>query len=503
MPQNTVNAAGSSMLKFVLPLLLLLITTGAANEPERLTVYAPQAKFTLPVNDIAGRKYVGVFELLEPLSAPELKTAGTQWKLRVPNSGSPGNSVEADFTDGSANATVRGQKITLSAPARHESGRLLLPLHGIDSVLKPLLQTEVIFHEASRRLFLAGSADEAVIELDRGEPSTLALHFAAAVSPTISQEGNTLKLSFAKDPVVIAHDSEPLNDKLFTSENYAESNGTATLTIIGSAPLLATFADGGKTIVVSRAPAPGASSVASNVPSPAAAAPAPTIASSPLQDSAATSQTAPNANSRMSDRSLSPAPATPSFVVVVDPAHGGSDSGARITPTLAEKDITLSLARRLRSELQSRHIAVDLLRDGDSDPSFDDRATKTNLERPALFICLHAEPGTVVNIYTPALPVALSKAIDKKSFLPWPTAQQAFLSQSAALAPRIAESIGKREIPAQVRPAFLEPMRFIAAPAVAVEVPADRHGLRIPEEQIAGAIAEAVMVWKADRGAAQ
>ncbi len=472
---------------------LLLLNSGTASERQRLAVYAPQANFVLPVSEIGGTTYVGIFELLEPLSAPELKVVGTQWKLRVPDSGNAGKSIEADFEDGNATAIVRGQKILLSAPARHENGRLLLPLHNIGNILKPLLQTEVVFHEASRRLFLGGSAEEAIIELRRGEPSTLALHFPAAVNPAINQEGNTLKLSFAKDPVVIVGQSGPLNDKLFTSEDYTESNGTATLTISGSAPLLASFAAGGKTIVVSGAPAPQPTAP----PNPAATSimPAPPGTTKP--------ENAPTTLQPPSPVAAAPPAAPPPFLIVIDPAHGGSDSGARITPTMAEKDITLSLARRLRRELQARHIAVDLLRDDDSNLSFDDRALKTNLERPALFISLHAEPGREVGIYTPALPVALSTTMDKKSFLPWQTAQQAFLAQSTALAPRIAESIGQREIPIQIRPAFLEPLQSIAAPAVAVEVPANRHGLRIPEDQIAGAIAEAVVVWKADRGAAR
>lgn len=480
---------------------LLLLNSGTASERQRLAVYAPQASFVLPVSEIGGTTYVGIFELLEPLSAPELKVAGTQWKLRVPDSGNAGESIEADFQDGSAMAIVRGEKIPLSAPARHENGRLLLPLHKIGSVLKPLLQTDVVFHEASRRLFLGGSAQEATIELRRGEPSTLVLHFPAAVNPTIDREGNTLKLAFAKDPVVIAGESGPLNDKLFTSENYTESNGTATVTISGSAPLLATFADGGKIIVVSGATAPAPTAIA-NVAAPSII-PAPPGNTAAPATLAAKPENPPTALQAPSRASAAQPAAAPPFLVVIDPAHGGSDSGARLTPTMAEKDITLSLARRLRAELQTRHIAVDLLRDGDSNLSFDDRAQKTNLEHPALFISLHAEPGREVSVYTPALPVALSTTMDKKSFLPWQTAQQAFLAQSTALAPRIAQSIGQREIPTQIRPAFLEPLHSIAAPAVAVEVPANRRGLRVPEDQIAGAIAEAVVVWKADRGAAQ
>ena len=53
-----------------------------------------------------------------------------------------------------------------------------------------------------------------------------------------------------------------------------------------------------------------------------------------------------------------PAPALPSvqphFSVVLDAAHGGSDSGARLEPQLQEKDVVLALSVRLRSMLTAR-----------------------------------------------------------------------------------------------------------------------------------------------------
>ena len=57
-----------------------------------------------------------------------------------------------------------------------------------------------------------------------------------------------------------------------------------------------------------------------------------------------------------------PAPALPSvqphFSVVLDAAHGGSDSGARLEPQLQEKDVVLALSVRLRSMLTARGIPV-------------------------------------------------------------------------------------------------------------------------------------------------
>src|ERR1700742_4466680 len=43
----------------------------------------------------------------------------------------------------------------------------------------------------------------------------------------------------------------------------------------------------------------------------------------------------------------------PRFLVVLDAAHGGSDTGAKFRDGLLEKDITLSLSVRLRSTLSA------------------------------------------------------------------------------------------------------------------------------------------------------
>jgi N-acetylmuramoyl-L-alanine amidase len=195
-----------------------------------------------------------------------------------------------------------------------------------------------------------------------------------------------------------------------------------------------------------------------------------------------------------------PAPIAPTFLIVIDPGHGGSDAGARITPTLAEKDITLSLARKLREQLQARHIDVKLLRDSDSDLTLDQRSVAANLARPAMFLSLHAEPGTALRIYTAALPTTSAAPIDKNSPLPWQSAQAAFANGSKAFSLAVSENLRKRNIAAQVRPAFVEPLREIAAASVAIEVPAGRHGIAIAEDQLVQGVADAIASRRSNEG---
>jgi N-acetylmuramoyl-L-alanine amidase len=137
-----------------------------------------------------------------------------------------------------------------------------------------------------------------------------------------------------------------------------------------------------------------------------------------------------------------------------------------------------------------------MLRDSDSDLTLEQRVVATNLARPSVFISLHAEPGASLHIYTPVLPVSSSAAFERNAFLPWQSAQGAFSAESGSLASAAANAIDKRKMEAQVRPAFLQPLHSIAAPAIAVEAPADAKGLRIPEDQLAGALAEAIAARK-------
>ncbi|HET9742638.1 MAG TPA: N-acetylmuramoyl-L-alanine amidase [Terriglobales bacterium] len=183
-----------------------------------------------------------------------------------------------------------------------------------------------------------------------------------------------------------------------------------------------------------------------------------------------------------------------SLVVVLDPAHGGSDPGARISDRLLEKNLTLEFAKRLRQALDARGVSVKMLRDSDVALSFRQRASVANLARPAMFLSVHAEPGSVLHIFTPLPPSDKSSTESRRSFLPWQTAQSAFLQQSSALAATIAQALAKHDVEAQRLPAFVEPLAAIAAPAVAVELPCDSHGFSVDEDRVVTALTDLIVV---------
>ena len=157
---------------------------------------------------------------------------------------------------------------------------------------------------------------------------------------------------------------------------------------------------------------------------------------------------------------------------MIDPAHGGAESGAVLNPTLAEKDVVLSVARRLRQELISRGIAVSLVRDGDATLSTDQRAGTVNSARPALYISIHAtSQGKGMTLYTALLPAENdSVGGNRGPFIDWQTAQSTVLPRSRWTQSQIFVSIQKTGFPVRSLMAPLRPLNNLTVPALAIEI---------------------------------
>ena len=84
----------------------------------------------------------------------------------------------------------------------------------------------------------------------------------------------------------------------------------------------------------------------------------------------------------------SSAPSTPFAVVVLDPGHGGKDSGA-VCGGVLEKDLTLDVARRIDRLLDSEGVATLMTRLGDTYVSLADRAAFGNRVRNCIFVSIH------------------------------------------------------------------------------------------------------------------
>ena len=78
----------------------------------------------------------------------------------------------------------------------------------------------------------------------------------------------------------------------------------------------------------------------------------------------------------------------PFAVVVLDPGHGGQDSGAMCGGVL-EKDLTLDVARRIDRLLEAEGIATQMTRLGDTYISLADRAAFANRVSNCIFVSIH------------------------------------------------------------------------------------------------------------------
>ena len=75
--------------------------------------------------------------------------------------------------------------------------------------------------------------------------------------------------------------------------------------------------------------------------------------------------------------------------VVIDPGHGGHDTGTVGAGGTKEKDVALAISRRLRTILTEQGLEVTLTRESDRFVRLEDRARMANIARADLFISVH------------------------------------------------------------------------------------------------------------------
>ena len=169
---------------------------------------------------------------------------------------------------------------------------------------------------------------------------------------------------------------------------------------------------------------------------------------------------------------LREAPSVGLNIVVLDPAHGGTDLGARGTEGIRESEVLLQFAAAVRRALESQGFQVFQTREGNENPSFDDRSARVNAQRGAVFITLHIAStgltGTVRTYVQPETPLSQ----DPSGLIVWDKAQAPFTTLSHKLGDMVQAELAKRfkGSPDVAQVAAVRQLRTIAAPAIAVEI---------------------------------
>jgi N-acetylmuramoyl-L-alanine amidase len=219
-------------------------------------------------------------------------------------------------------------------------------------------------------------------------------------------------------------------------------------------------------------------------------------------------------------------------VIVLDPGHGGVETGATGPSGLREKDLTLDLARRLRTVLERQGATVVLTRDEDRVLPLDDRTAIANHNRAVLFISIHLNASkrkTAVGAETYFLATAATDdeartlaGLENKAYEPpdaaapptpgsppghalelilWDMAQNSFLVESSRLAEAVQTELntatgvrdrGVRQAPFRVlmgatMPALLIEAGFISNPEEEARFKDDAY-----KDKVVEAIARAV-----------
>jgi N-acetylmuramoyl-L-alanine amidase len=458
-------------------LFLAFLLVSAAPPEKHLSVYSTAANFSVPVVQRQGHDYVGLLELLDPLGTVSAKAEASRWRIHY-------NNILGDFSPGKSHARVQGRDADLTGQFLMENGRGLVPLSSLNSLLPRFLGGPATLHPESDRLFIGSIGTHFTASVAADDASRLVLNFTAPVNPSIATEPGKLRMTFSRDPLIApASPTLTFESKAIPSASFSESNGAAEVSVTTTIPLLASFSPDGRTITL----AP---------PKTQPAAPANASSAAPPQTTPATQATPVNPAATVVRR----------YFAVVDASHGGSDRGEALSNTLAEKDVTVAFARRLRQELENRGITTLVLRDSDANISLDDRAYFANTTHAAVYISLHAASnGHGVRVYTTLLPYTGQE--DRGPFHSWTTAQQPAIPLSQATAKSVAAELTKQQVRVRVLTSPLRPLNNVITAAIAVEVapPAlDLSQLSSPDYQqlIASAVANGIVAIRAQLGAA-
>ena len=83
-------------------------------------------------------------------------------------------------------------------------------------------------------------------------------------------------------------------------------------------------------------------------------------------------------------------------LIIIDPGHGGNDSGALGLKNLVEKDLVLDISRKIKKKLKSKNLNVLMTREKDTTVSFLER--KKHIKPKCLFISIHANAFNDKNV---------------------------------------------------------------------------------------------------------
>lgn len=379
-------------------------------------------------------------------------------------------------------ASVSGRIIPLPSPARRIANRWFVPLELLPRALAPIYDARIDLRRASRLLIVGDLLVPRVTgRIDAiGPPTRATIEIAPAAPVSVRTETGRLVVRIDADAIDLLLPT--------TGGGLIEQirGGDLPMTVELSLDNQAGVARGVPTEV------DGVTRIAIDIAGPALA----DAAAAPV-DAETPSSTAPSVlpPTGAAVAPLLTGPQARLETIVIDPGHGGDDTGVVGNGATEEKTISLAVAQRLRALIETRlGIRVILTRGDDRNVSLDERAAIANNSKADLFLSLHlnAAPATsvagaevislrldregedarqVAASEAVALPV-LDGSLRTIDLIQWDLAQARHVDTSAVLAQMLEEHL-RAHVTMSSQPRQRATLRVLAAvdmPAALVEM---------------------------------
>jgi N-acetylmuramoyl-L-alanine amidase len=380
------------------------------------------------------------------------------------------------LTPGQSLASVGGRLISLPAPPARDGRSWFVPVDFLSRALASSMGTSIEVRRPSRLIVVGDIRVPRVtgnIEVV-GPLVRLTLEVAPPAPHSVAQDGSRLTVKFDADGLDA---TLPPSTTLDLIPAIHVGDGPATI-VVELGPRFGSYRTSdlpgergaGKVVidVISLTTAPAPAPAAPTAPG------APPTPEPPLPDLM---------------------PSTGIRTVVIDAGHGGEEDGARGPGGTLEKNVTLSIARKLKAALEAKlGVRVILTRDGDGTVGLDERAALANNNKADLFVSLHANASLrtsaagaevfylsleeygdqaqrVARGETESLPVFGGGARDIEVIL-WEMAQARYIEESAVFAQAV-EGALREHVPMSPRAIQQAPFRVLVGanmPAVLVEM---------------------------------
>jgi N-acetylmuramoyl-L-alanine amidase len=436
---------------------------GGSPPPETIkpnfVVYDKGVKKVLPKVVIENRDYLPLIDFLQILDLPYSESVSSGFITISAGK----NTIK--LTKDRGVALVNQASVALSGAVVVSNQRWLVPPDFVSRVLTRAWPDKLTVSASGDR-FLLGPGTFNRIEvktLPAEHSSTIVVQMSAPVEAEIRKEDSRMTLNFGDTPVDPSRYDYQYKDEMVQSIHFEEFSGTDELVVV--------LANSASQVKVTRLATQNTYLL--ELTPPSAPSPSTPDRAGPPLPGAVIHESQGSRKWRL---------------ITIDPGHGGEDKGALIKENLFEKDVALSIAKKLRWALQTRlGVETTLTRDTDQGLSLEQRALAANAAGTDVFVSIHIgnrnrSPEFMSYVYVSKLwdvqndPSKGQGTSDRQriEFLTWEQAQAKSLGSSVRLAELVQTEINQKLNGGNTSSPFREaPLRLLsclAMPAVLVEI---------------------------------